>query len=72
MTSRDFVIWLRGFVTATNNYNVTPAQWDALKDNLDKVDDFEWEWKWDEEPNDALIEASKKYKELTSEENKIF
>ena len=68
MTSRDFVIWLRGFSTAANGYNITPKQWDDIKEQLDKIDDFEWEWKWNEEPNDALIEAAEKYKE----ESKIF
>jgi hypothetical protein len=39
MTSKEFVIWLKGFVTATNNYNATPKQWDDLKDKLKEVDD---------------------------------
>lgn len=39
MTSKEFVIWLKGFVTATNSYNVTPKQWDDIKDKLKEVDD---------------------------------
>lgn len=39
MTSREFVIWLKGFATAANPYNVTPKQWDEIKDKLDKVED---------------------------------
>ena len=39
MTSKEFVIWLRGFIAASNNYNITPAQFDELKDTLLKVED---------------------------------
>lgn len=39
MTSKEFVIWLKGFVAATHNYNVSPKQWDELKDVLGTVDD---------------------------------
>ena len=39
MTSKEFIFWLKGFVTASNNYNLTPAAWQELKDNLSKVDD---------------------------------
>jgi hypothetical protein len=39
MTSKEFVIWLKGFVTASNNYNLTPAAWDQLKKKLETVDD---------------------------------
>jgi hypothetical protein len=39
MTSRDFVIWLKGFATAANSYNITPKQWDEIKDKLDIVED---------------------------------
>lgn len=54
MKSVEFIIWLRGFVSAVNNYNVTPRQWDDLKDQLStvvlteddtvvhKVDDLPW------------------------------
>ena len=37
MTPEQFVIWLKGFVEASNNYNLTPAAWQALKDELEKV-----------------------------------
>jgi hypothetical protein len=30
MTSRDFVIWLKGFSRAANSYNITPKQWDDI------------------------------------------
>lgn len=39
MTSKEFVIWLRGFIAGSNNYNLTPEGWQALKDNLKEVDD---------------------------------
>ena len=39
MTSRDFVIWLKGFVAASHNYNITPKQWDELKEQLGTVND---------------------------------
>lgn len=39
MTNREFVIWLKGFIAASNNYNITPAQFDELKDTLSKVED---------------------------------
>jgi hypothetical protein len=39
MTSSEFVMWLKGFVAGSNNYNLTPQGWEALKHNLEKVDD---------------------------------
>ena len=39
MVSRDFVIWLKGFIAGSNAYNLTPAGWDELKKQLDKVED---------------------------------
>ena len=38
MSSAEFVIWLRGFVKAANTYNITPKQWDAICEELDKVE----------------------------------
>jgi hypothetical protein len=37
MTSNEFVIWLKGFVKAANTYNITPKQWEAICEELDKV-----------------------------------
>ena len=37
MTPEQFVIWLKGFVSASHNYNLTPSAWQALKDELEKV-----------------------------------
>lgn len=39
MTSKEFVIWLKGFTDGVHEYNVTPKQWDHLKEVLEKVDD---------------------------------
>jgi hypothetical protein len=38
MTSHDFVLWFKGFADAASNYTLTPAQWDTVKEQLDKVD----------------------------------
>lgn len=38
MTPLDFVIWLKGFAKAANNFTLTPKQWDDIKEHLDKVD----------------------------------
>ena len=40
MTSKEFIIWLKGFITGSNNYNLTPSGWEALKSNLEKVNDY--------------------------------
>jgi hypothetical protein len=37
MTPQEFVIWLRGFVEGSNNYNLTPKAWDKLKEVLEQV-----------------------------------
>jgi len=37
MTSREFIIWLKGFIAGSNNFNLTPAGWDELKETLRKV-----------------------------------
>jgi hypothetical protein len=39
MTSNEFVIWLKGFVAGSNNFNLTPAGWDEVKEQLEKVND---------------------------------
>jgi hypothetical protein len=41
MTSKVFVIWLRGFVEAAHDYTPTPKQWDTLKEKLTEVSDEE-------------------------------
>jgi hypothetical protein len=39
MTSKEYIIWLKGFAAAAGEYTLTPHQWDDLKDELNKVDD---------------------------------
>ena len=39
MTSKEFAIWLKGFITACNDYAPTPKQWDTIKEELEKVSD---------------------------------
>jgi hypothetical protein len=34
MTSKEFVIWLKGFTEGVHEYNITPKQWDTLKEKL--------------------------------------
>jgi hypothetical protein len=38
MTPHEFVLWFKGFTDAASNYTLTPAQWDTVKEQLDKVD----------------------------------
>ena len=39
MTSQEFVIWLKGFTEGVHEFNITPKQWDLLKEKLEKVKD---------------------------------
>jgi hypothetical protein len=39
MTSKEFVIWLKGFTEGVHEFNITPKQWDYLKQKLSEVDD---------------------------------
>ena len=39
MTSKEFVTWLRGFTEGVHEFNVTPKQWDHLKEKLSQVKD---------------------------------
>jgi len=41
MTSKEFVIWLKGFTDGVHEYNITPKQWDLLKEKLAEVKDEE-------------------------------
>jgi hypothetical protein len=40
MTPQEFVIWLRGFTEACNDFTATPKQWDRLKEVLNEVEDY--------------------------------
>lgn len=39
MKDKEFVQWLRGFVEGVHHYNLTPKQWDHLKEVLKTVGD---------------------------------
>ena len=39
MTSNEFVLWLKGFTDGVHEYNITPKQWDLLKEKLKEVED---------------------------------
>jgi len=38
MTPHEFVIWLKGFTQAANNFTLTPKQWDDVREQLDRVE----------------------------------
>lgn len=40
MTSKEFVIWLKGFTEGVHDFNITPKQWDNLKEKLAEVNDY--------------------------------
>ena len=37
MNSQEFVIWLKGFTEGVHEYNITPKQWELLKEKLGQV-----------------------------------
>ena len=37
MTSKEFIIWLKGFTEGVHEFNITPKQWDLLKEKLAQV-----------------------------------
>lgn len=37
MTEREFITWLKGFIAAANTYDITPSQWNTVKQQLNKV-----------------------------------
>ena len=39
MTSKEFVLWLKGFTEGVHEFNVTPKQWETLKEKLAEVKD---------------------------------
>ncbi len=39
MTSKEFVIWMKGFAVGSSKFNLTSEGWDELKSQLEKVDD---------------------------------
>jgi hypothetical protein len=41
MKSFEFIIWLKGFTEACNDYTATPKQWDRIKEVLNEVQDYD-------------------------------
>jgi hypothetical protein len=41
MKSFEFIIWLKGFMEACNDYTATPKQWDRIKEVLNEVQDYD-------------------------------
>ena len=41
MTSKEFTLWLKGFTEGVHEFNITPKQWDLLKEKLAEVKDEE-------------------------------
>jgi hypothetical protein len=39
MNSKEFVLWLKGFTEGVHEFNITPKQWDLLKEKLAEVKD---------------------------------
>lgn len=39
MTSKEFILWLKGFTEGVHEFNISPKQWDILKDKLAEVKD---------------------------------
>jgi hypothetical protein len=39
MTSKEFILWLKGFSEGVHEYNITPKQWDIVKEKLTEVKD---------------------------------
>lgn len=39
MQPNEFVIWLKGFTEGVHEFNITPKQWDILKNKLAEVKD---------------------------------
>ena len=50
MTSKEFILWLKGFTEGVHDFNITPKQWDLLKEKLSNVND---------EPSTYKIEIEK-------------
>jgi len=39
MNSKEFTLWLKGFTEGVHEFNITPKQWDLLKEKLAEVND---------------------------------
>ena len=41
MSNQEFITWLKGFTEGVHDFNITPKQWDLLKERLAEVVDEE-------------------------------
>jgi hypothetical protein len=85
MKSEEFVIWFKGFVAGSNNHNLTPAGWEAVKAQLEKVGEEKVEFKSEEKKfivrqleevkgiswEDILKEWSDRFKDVQSPPNEV-
>lgn len=55
MTSKEFILWLKGFTQGVHEFNISPKQWDYLKDVLSEVSD-EPNWQPEHGPNSPTIQ----------------
>ena len=78
MTPHEFVLWFKGFAQAASDYTLTPAQWDIVKDQLDKVDNTSTKWtrhtldasNWNTTSTGKISSVTYKQDELTT--NTVF
>lgn len=69
MTSKEFIIWLKGYTAGVHEFNITPKQWDYLKEVLSEVSD-EPRWQPEHGPNSPTIQNINK--SLETLENDFF
>ena len=55
MTSSEFIVWLKGFTEACNDFTPTPKQWDRIKEVLNEVQDYNDNPGLDVEIDDGII-----------------
>lgn len=45
MSDSEFIQWLKGFVEGVHHYNLSPKQWDFLKEKLNQVKPESFEYR---------------------------
>lgn len=41
MNEKEFLIWMKGFIKGSHEFNITPKQWEELKETVEKVNQQE-------------------------------
>lgn len=59
MTHKEFIVWLRGFVAACNQYAPTPAQWSEIRQQLSKINDATSSLNWNGNENSTITGITK-------------